>query len=78
MVDDAADADRFRLAGLVPVVEAGRPDGLDTAMAVLAELGIDNDAVALWGAAASSSGRLDRPARRSSRPDLFPWLLSLA
>ena len=47
-VSDADSAERFRQAGLEPVVEAGWPDGLDTARAVLAELGIDAEAIALW------------------------------
>lgn len=48
VVEDAEDADRFRRAGLLPIVETGRPDGLDTATAVLGELGVDSDAVAVW------------------------------
>jgi Kef-type K+ transport system membrane component KefB len=47
-IDDPDDADRFRRAGLLPVVEAGQPNGLDTATAVLTELGADADAVAAW------------------------------
>ena len=48
VIDDPDDADRFRRAGLLPVVEAGQPNWLDTATAVLTELGADADAVAAW------------------------------
>lgn len=48
IVGTAAEAASFRDAGLLPVIETGRPDGLDTAIAVLTELGADPGATALW------------------------------
>ena len=50
VVRDVETAALFHKAGLESVVETGWPDGLDTAQAVLAQLGTDADAVALWAA----------------------------
>lgn len=47
-IGDEADRERFAAIGLRPVVDRGAPRGLELASAVLAELGIDPDAVALW------------------------------
>ena len=50
IVTNGAEAAQFRQAGLTPVLDLGRPDGLDTAMAVLAELGIGSADIAAWAA----------------------------
>jgi len=47
-IRDEADRERFQAGGLLPVVDRGRPRGTDLAAAVLAELGVDPDAVELW------------------------------
>ena len=48
VVDDAAEAARYRAAGLLPVIDAGQPDGLDSALVILTELAADPPAVARW------------------------------
>ena len=48
IVTSASEASSYRDAGLVPVFDTGRPDGLATAVAVLTELGADPAAIDLW------------------------------
>jgi len=48
VIRDEEAAERFRAIGMQPVVDKGAPRGLEIASAVLAELGVDPDAVDLW------------------------------
>lgn len=48
IVDDDADAQRFRAIGVRAVLDRGFPPGLDLAVAVLGELGISEDELAGW------------------------------
>jgi hypothetical protein len=47
-VADEAERERFSRIGLTAVLDRSVPRGLGLAGAVLAELGVDADAVALW------------------------------
>ena len=47
-IRDEADRERFEAIGLMPVVDRGTPRGIDLAAAILAEFGIDSDAIELW------------------------------
>lgn len=48
VVADETEADRFRSAGLRPVIDRSRPPGLEVAAQVLAELGTDPTRIDLW------------------------------
>jgi K+:H+ antiporter len=43
-----AEAEQFRSIGISPVIERGVPRGLDLAVAVLKEMGIDDEAIGGW------------------------------
>ena len=48
VVRDPQEAERFRSLGALPVIDRSVPSGLDLAVFVLGELGIDPDRVATW------------------------------
>jgi hypothetical protein len=43
-----AEAERFPSIGISPVIERGVPRGLDLAVAILKEMGIDDEAIGGW------------------------------
>ncbi len=53
-VRDAAERDAFLAVGLIPIIESGDPPGLDTAGAVLRELGAGAGPIASWKEAQQS------------------------
>jgi CPA2 family monovalent cation:H+ antiporter-2 len=48
VVHDAAEAEQFRSIGVLPVIDRSVPPGLDVAVLVLNELGIDPNRIARW------------------------------
>ena len=47
-VHDAVEAEQFRTLGVLPVIDRSVPSGLDLAVFVLGELGIDPERIATW------------------------------
>lgn len=48
VVHDDVEGQRFRAIGMQAIVDRGAPPGLDVAIAVLAELGVEADAMGAW------------------------------